>query len=90
MIFFFKLLFIVIYLFTISNFFPPRLSGCNLSWRSCEGLSSVLSSQSCSLSELDLSNNDLEALGVEHLSVGLKSPHCTLEALRSESLNTFI
>ncbi|CAI5638739.1 unnamed protein product [Oreochromis niloticus] len=59
------------------------LSGCNLTWRSCEGLSSVLSSQSCNLRELDLSNNDLEALGVEHLSVALKSPHCTLEALSS-------
>ncbi|XP_074472433.1 NACHT, LRR and PYD domains-containing protein 3-like [Sebastes fasciatus] len=58
------------------------LSGCNLSKRSCEALSSVLSSQSCSLRELDLSNNDLQDSGVEPLSVGLKSPHCTLETLR--------
>ncbi|KAI3363972.1 hypothetical protein L3Q82_001570 [Scortum barcoo] len=34
------------------------LSGCNLSERSCEALSSVLSSQSSSLRELDLSNNE--------------------------------
>ncbi|KAI3363963.1 hypothetical protein L3Q82_001554 [Scortum barcoo] len=33
------------------------LSGCNLSERSCEALSSFLSSQSSSLRELDLSNN---------------------------------
>ncbi|XP_069029566.1 NLR family CARD domain-containing protein 3-like [Embiotoca jacksoni] len=58
------------------------LTGCNLSERSCKALSSVLSSQSCSLRELDLSNNDLQDLGVELLCPGLKSPHCKLEILR--------
>ncbi|XP_026157089.1 LOW QUALITY PROTEIN: protein NLRC3-like [Mastacembelus armatus] len=58
------------------------LSGCNLSERSCEALASVLSSQSSTLRELDLSNNDLQDSGVKLVSDGLKSPHCKLQTLR--------
>uniref|UniRef100_A0A3B5APH4 NACHT domain-containing protein n=1 Tax=Stegastes partitus TaxID=144197 RepID=A0A3B5APH4_9TELE len=59
-----------------------RLSGCDLSSDSCVDLSSVLSCQSSSLRELDLTNNDLQDSGIQRLSVGLASPQCRLETLR--------
>uniref|UniRef100_A0A3Q3E8V4 NACHT domain-containing protein n=1 Tax=Labrus bergylta TaxID=56723 RepID=A0A3Q3E8V4_9LABR len=62
------------------------LSVCNLSERSCEALSSVLSSQSSSLRELDMSNNNLQDSEVKLLCSGLKTLHCSLETLSCEAL----
>ncbi|KAM6893965.1 protein NLRC3-like [Xenentodon cancila] len=63
------------------------LSGCNLSEEVGAGLSSVLSSQSSSLTELDLSNNHLQDSGLKKLRPGLESPHCKLESLRLSGCN---
>ncbi|XP_041863393.1 NLR family CARD domain-containing protein 3-like [Melanotaenia boesemani] len=58
------------------------LSVCGVSERSCGLLSSVLSSQSSSLIELDLSYSDLHEPGAKKLCDGLKSPNSKLETLR--------
>uniref|UniRef100_A0A8C5BWH7 NACHT domain-containing protein n=2 Tax=Gadus morhua TaxID=8049 RepID=A0A8C5BWH7_GADMO len=58
------------------------LNGCRLSERCCEALASVLSSNSSSLRELDLSSSKLQYSGVKLLSAGLGSPHCRLETLK--------
>uniref|UniRef100_A0A3P9KFY6 B30.2/SPRY domain-containing protein n=1 Tax=Oryzias latipes TaxID=8090 RepID=A0A3P9KFY6_ORYLA len=58
------------------------LRDCKLSERSCEALSSVLSSKSSSLRDLDLSNNDLQDSGVKLLSLAMRCPECQLETLR--------
>uniref|UniRef100_A0A8C5CSZ0 NACHT, LRR and PYD domains-containing protein 12-like n=1 Tax=Gadus morhua TaxID=8049 RepID=A0A8C5CSZ0_GADMO len=57
------------------------LNGCDLSEECCEALASVLSSNSSSLKELNLSTNDLKDSGLKLVSAGLGSPHCTLETL---------
>ena len=68
--------------------FLSRLNGCNLSERSSEALSSVISSLSSNLRELDLSDNNLRDSGIKQLSVGLESQHCALETLGSGLTNT--
>ncbi|KAL4009130.1 hypothetical protein ACER0C_002982 [Sarotherodon galilaeus] len=58
------------------------LSSCNVSEEGCENLLSVVSSQSCSLRELDLSTNSLKASAVKLLSATVESPHAKLNILR--------
>ncbi|KAM8868031.1 NLR family CARD domain-containing protein 3-like isoform 2-T2 [Synchiropus picturatus] len=61
------------------------LRSCGLSERSCPPLSSVLSSPSSSLTQLDLRDNKLKDSGVKLLCAGLESPHCQLHTLRLRS-----
>uniref|UniRef100_A0A8C1LEE5 NACHT domain-containing protein n=1 Tax=Cyprinus carpio TaxID=7962 RepID=A0A8C1LEE5_CYPCA len=58
-----------------------KLSNCALTEESCSAFASVLSSDSISLKELDLSNNTLQDSGMKPLSDGLKE-NCKLEILR--------
>ncbi|KAI4905550.1 hypothetical protein NFI96_022232 [Prochilodus magdalenae] len=58
-----------------------RFAGCNLTEQSLKTLSAALLTKN-SLKELDISNNDLQDIGAELLSAGLKSSHCKLEILR--------
>ncbi|XP_023201434.1 NACHT, LRR and PYD domains-containing protein 3-like isoform X4 [Xiphophorus maculatus] len=63
------------------------LSGCNLSEKGCEVLSSFISSTTSSLKDLDLSNNDLTDSGLKLLCEGLMSPNCELKILRLSGCN---
>ncbi|XP_061125356.1 NACHT, LRR and PYD domains-containing protein 3-like isoform X4 [Syngnathus typhle] len=63
-----------------------KLRECNLRKKSCEALASVLSSP-CSLSELDLSDNDLGDDGLEALAAGLAKPQCALQVLELKKCN---
>ncbi|XP_059367812.1 NACHT, LRR and PYD domains-containing protein 3-like [Carassius carassius] len=62
--------------------------GCGLDETCCETVSSALQSSNCHLTELNLSNNHLQDLGVKLLCDGLKnSPHCQLNILRLRGCN---
>ncbi|XP_049328853.1 NACHT, LRR and PYD domains-containing protein 12-like isoform X2 [Astyanax mexicanus] len=64
-----------------------KLDWCNLSDKSCADLTSALSSNSSTLRELNLNNNELQDSGVKLLSAGLKNPHCKLEKLWLDGCN---
>ncbi|KAF4075489.1 hypothetical protein AMELA_G00235090 [Ameiurus melas] len=59
-----------------------RLARCHFSQSSCAELASALTSISSSLSELDLSNNDLQDTGLELLFVQTENVFCKLRILR--------
>ncbi|KAF4073544.1 hypothetical protein AMELA_G00244420 [Ameiurus melas] len=59
-----------------------QFKDCNLKQKGCAALASILSSESSSLRELDLSWNKFTDSGVKSLSTGLENPHCKLETLR--------
>ncbi|XP_029921616.1 protein NLRC3-like [Myripristis murdjan] len=65
----------------VRNCRKARLSGCGLSETHWETVASALKSNP-HLTELDLSENQLQDSGVELLSAGLESPNCRLETLR--------
>ncbi|KAG5263162.1 hypothetical protein AALO_G00283280 [Alosa alosa] len=59
-----------------------KLQYCSLTEKSCAAIASAATSNSCSLKELNLSENELHDAGVQHLSELLKNPHCKLETPR--------
>ncbi|XP_047433410.1 NACHT, LRR and PYD domains-containing protein 1-like [Mugil cephalus] len=62
-----------------------RLCSCSLTKNSCDSLASALKSRPFFLQELDLSQNQLQDIGIMLLSDGLKSPRCRLKTLRLRS-----
>ncbi|KAL2082213.1 hypothetical protein ACEWY4_022031 [Coilia grayii] len=58
-----------------------RLDRCKISYRSCE-ISACIFQSPNPLTELDLSNNELEDSGVQLLSKKLSSTHCKLKIVR--------
>ncbi|KAL1279582.1 hypothetical protein QQF64_026255 [Cirrhinus molitorella] len=56
--------------------------GCGLKETCCKTVFLALQSTNCPLTELDLSNNDLQDSGVKLLYDGLKSSHCLLKILK--------
>uniref|UniRef100_A0A669C6L3 NACHT, LRR and PYD domains-containing protein 12-like n=1 Tax=Oreochromis niloticus TaxID=8128 RepID=A0A669C6L3_ORENI len=66
----------------VRNCRKARLTGCGLSETHCEVVASALKSNSSHLTELDMSNNELQDSAVKLLFDGLQSPNCQLETLR--------
>uniref|UniRef100_UPI000D301EB4 protein NLRC3 n=1 Tax=Maylandia zebra TaxID=106582 RepID=UPI000D301EB4 len=63
----------------VRNFRKARLADCGLSETHCEVVASALKSIPSHLTELEMSNNELQDSAVKLLCAGLESPNCRLE-----------
>ncbi|XP_076737268.1 protein NLRC3 isoform X2 [Maylandia zebra] len=66
----------------VRNCRKARLTQCRLSETHCEVVASALKSIPSHLTELEMSNNELQDSAVKLLCAGLESPNCRLETLR--------
>ncbi|XP_043103023.1 NACHT, LRR and PYD domains-containing protein 12 isoform X2 [Puntigrus tetrazona] len=67
---------------TLSTLESLNMSSCELTGSCCSSLAAALQSETCRLTELDLSVNDLGQSGAMQICDALMAPTCTLEILK--------